>query len=72
MSLEDFPRFSVDDDKETFRIVNVQSEDKEFVYHCDVSNEAGAITASAKLAVVGESRVVLLLCLLSATTTGTY
>ncbi|XP_071809743.1 protein sidekick-like isoform X4 [Asterias amurensis] len=52
LDLEDFPRYTVTEDKQTFSIANVQPEDEELTYHCDVSNEAGAITASAQLEVV--------------------
>ena len=60
LDLEDFPRYTVTEDKQTFRIANVQPEDEELTYHCDVSNEAGAITASAQLEVVGKFRILIM------------
>ncbi|XP_022083671.1 hemicentin-2-like isoform X2 [Acanthaster planci] len=52
MPFDIYPRFSIDSNTNSFRIAGVQPADKEFVYHCEIANEAGAIAASAKLQVI--------------------
>ncbi|XP_038053921.1 hemicentin-1-like isoform X1 [Patiria miniata] len=52
MPFDGHPRYSVDEETRSFRIASVEPADKEFVYHCEIANDAGSISASANLQVI--------------------